>query len=321
MKYDIFGIGNPLVDLLFKVDDNVILELDLTKGSMHLINDEKVKSILQKLSSEKFHRSPGDSTANTLAGVANLGGTCCFCGKVGNDSDGLYYEETLTKDGVQNNLSKCSLMTGKVIGLITPDKERTFCVYLGAAAHLEKEDIFEHEIAQSSFLHLTGYQLEDKKLKSTALHAMDIAKRHNVKISIDLADPNLILRNQNDLIRIAKKYANVIFVNEKEAEALTGKKPEDAIDEIAGFCEIAVVKLGEKGSLIKSGDKFYRIAGVAINAVDTTGAGDMYAAGILFGLTHGYTLDKAGRLASNAAAEVVKQMGARLSYKFNFPEL
>jgi len=321
MKYDVFGIGNPLVDLIFKVDNDVLVELDLAKGIMHLMDEDAVAKLLRRLEHEKVHIAPGDSTANTLAGIANLGGSVCFCGKVGLDEHGLYYEKTLNDGGVSHNLAKCSLMTGKAITLITPDTERTFAVHLGASAQLEKEDVFEHEICQSKFLHLTGYQLEDKKLRETGLHAMELAKRHNVKISIDLADPNIIKRNRNDLIKIVRKYANIVFVNEAEAAVLTGKKPEQALDELSGMADIAVVKLGEKGSLIKQGNNVHTISAFRVNAVDTTGAGDMYAAGILYGLTHGYSLEKAGKLASYAAAKVVEQVGARLRDKIKVPEI
>ncbi len=321
MKYDVFGIGNPLVDLIFRVDNDMLVELDLAKGIMHPLDEDSVKNVLKRLEHDKAHIAPGDSTANTLAGIANLGGKVCFCGKVGIDEHGLYYEKTLNDGGVSHNLAKCSLMTGKAITLITPDTERTFAVHLGAAAQLEKEDVFEHEICQSKFLHLTGYQLEDPKLKETAIHAMELAKNHQVKISIDLADPNLVKRNKKDLVRIVKKYAHIVFANEKEAEALTGRTPEEALNELSKMADIAIVKIGENGSLIKKGSEFHRIEGIRVSAVDTTGAGDMYAAGILYGLTHGYSLEKAGKLASYAAAKVVEQVGARLKDKIKVPEI
>ena len=312
MKYDVFGIGNPLVDLLVRVDHTLLAELNLTKGSMHLLDEKDILKILKRLEKEKIHTAPGDSTANTMAGIANLGGSVCFCGKVGTDHHGIYYEETLNKHGVKHNLTKSEAITGKAVTLITPDSERTFAVHLGAAVHLEKEDVFEHELANSRFLHLTGYQLENPKLRETALHAMELAKKYKVKISIDLADPHLIKRNLKDLKWIVKKYAYMVLINEQEAEAFTGKKPEEALHELTEFAEVAIVKIGKKGSMIKHKDNIYIIKPYRAKTVDTTGAGDMYAAGILYGLTHGYSLEKAGNIGSFAAAKVVEQVGARL---------
>ncbi len=312
MKYDVFGIGNPLVDLLVRVDHTILAELNLKKGSMHLLDEKDVLAMLEKLDKDSIKTVPGGSEANTIAGVACLGGTVVFCGKVGDDEHGRYYEETLNNQGVKPNLAKSQLITGKAITFITPDSERTFAVHLGASVELEKEDVFEHELADSRFLHLTAYQLEDPRLRETALHAMGLAKKHNVKISIDLADAHLIKRTIEDLKKITKENAYIVFANETEAEAFTGKQPEDALHELAEYADIAVVKIGKNGSMIKKDGKVHKIKAFRVDAVDTTGAGDMYSAGILYSLAQGYDLDKAGKIASYAAAKVVEKMGARL---------
>jgi len=312
MTYDVIGIGNPLVDLLLKVNDNTLMELNLKKGTSHFLSEEELKKVEEKIKEHDIKIAPGDSTANTLVGIAGLGGKVCFCGKVGEDKHGAYYEETLTKAGVAHRLAKIPGITGKCISFITPDTERTFAVHLGACTQLLKEDLFEEDIKNSKYLHLTGYQLEDPTLRETAIHAMDIAKSNGVKISMDLADPSLVRRCHTDLLNFVKTYADIVFVNEDEAKALTELEPSDAVHEIAKMVDIAIVKIGKEGSFIKQGEMLYKIEGFKANAVDTTGAGDMYAAGFLFGLTKGYELDKCGKIGSYAASKIVEIIGARM---------
>lgn len=311
-KYDIFGIGNALMDFLVEVSHKELLEMDLRHGEMHLIDQVHSKKIFEKLKNYKFKIAPGGSAANVLAGVAVLGGRAVFCGKVGKDEHGAIYEQKMIEGGVFSNIKKSDLMTGHTISFITPDSERTFATHLGAALELRKEDIFEEDLRQSRILHIDGYQLEDKNLRDVSIHAMEIAKKNNVLVSVDLADPALVRRNLDDMENLVKKYADIVFANEKEAEAFTGKAEEAALNEIAEYADIAVVKLGSKGSLIKSKNKIYKIKPFEAKAVDTTGAGDMYAAGILYGISHDLPLEKAGRIASYAAAKVVEQIGARL---------
>jgi sugar/nucleoside kinase (ribokinase family) len=185
-------------------------------------------------------------------------------------------------------------------------------VHLGAAINLQKENVFFDDLKNSRILHIEGYQLEDKNLREVSLQAMGFAKGHDVKISIDLADPGVVSRNKEELRRIVEKYADIVFANEDEAKAFTGKDGADALAEIGGMSGIAAVKIGKNGSLVKKGNDVYRIEGVKANAVDTTGAGDMYAAGFLYGLSKGYDIKVCGSLGSYFAAKVVEQIGARL---------
>ena len=321
MKYDVIGLGNPLVDMLLQIDNDSFLKLNLKKGSSTLLSEEELKNIQKNITDVKIKIAPGDSTANTLAGIANLGGSVIFCGKVGEDEHGIYYEETLNKAKVSHRLTKVKGITGKCMSFITPDAQRTFAVHLGVAIKLLKEDLFEDDIKNSKFLHLTGYQLEDKTLRETALHAMNVAKENNLKISIDLADPSLIRRCLPDLLNIIKTYADIVFVNEDEAEALTGLKPEEAIHEIAKMCDIAIVKIGKEGSIIKQNEMIYRIKGFTAKAIDTTGAGDMYASGFLYGLSKGYSIDIAGEIGSYVASKVVEKIGARIDEPLNIEQI
>ena len=312
-KYDVIGIGSPLLDFIVEVDDNILAEMDLKKGEMHLIDEKKSKEILKRLEKHEVKTAPGGSSANTLAGISVLGGNAVFLGKIGKDKHGDFYEQKTSEHGVNSRLSKHdSASTGHTITFITPDSERSFATHLGAALHFRKEDVFEEDIKASKILHIEGYQLEDPNLKEAAVHAMKIAKVNNIKVSIDLADPALIGRNLKELRELVKNYADIIFVNETEAEAFTGKKEEEALHEIYDICEIAIVKLGSRGSLIKANGMIYRIPINKVNVVNTNGAGDAYAAGILYSIANEIDIEKAGKIAAYISSQVVANTGARL---------
>jgi len=312
--YDVFGIGSALMDFMVEVDEQRILEFDLKKGHFHLLDEEQTAELLRKIKGHVVKTSPGGSSANTLYGVALLGGKVVFCGKIGTDEHGNVYEEKMTGRGVRTRLARSSYPTGHALTFITPDSERTFAVHLGAALHLTKEDVFFEDLKQSKILHIEGYQLEDKSLRKVSLHAMRYAKRNKVMISIDLGDPGIVSRNRMDLQKIIRTYADIIFANEEEARALTGLQSEDALGLISKMCKIAVVKLGRKGSLMRTQENTFTIPAYPIAVVDTTGAGDMFAAGVLFGITHGFDVNTSGHLGSYFAAKVCGQLGARLAH-------
>ena len=312
-QYDIFGIGNPLIDILVDVDNTFLKKYALDKGQFNLVSLEKINEILKDIKNLEIVQAPGDSTANTLAGICDFGGSAIFTGKVGDDEHGKYYNIKLNEKNIFSKIKLADLPTGKVVCLITPDLQRTFATFLGAALTLKKEDLATDDIQKCKIIHLTGYQLEDPNLRETSMHLISVAKENNKLVSIDLADPGLVERNKDFLLTVIKNSADIIFANAKEAKALTGKDPEDALSELSKYCSTAIVKTGKEGSLISHDGIIYMIDGVKVNAIDTTGAGDMYAAGILFGLTSGIEMQKAGNLASYSAAMVVSNKGARLS--------
>jgi sugar/nucleoside kinase (ribokinase family) len=312
MKYDVFGIGSALMDVLIEVDHNKLLELNLKKGNFHLIDEKSSRELLEKLRHHKSTTCPGGSSANTLYGVAILGGNVVFCGKIGEDKYADIYEKGMSKSRVKTQLARCKKITGNAITFITPEGERTFAVHLGASMYLQKEDVFFEDLKNSKILHIEGYQLEDKQLRDVSIHAMEFAKKNNVKISIDLGDPGIVSRNKEDLKKMIENYADIVFANEDEAKALTGLEAIDALNEIAKLVKIAIVKLGEKGSYIKEGNNIYNIPCYKTKAKDTTGAGDMFAAGVLYGISKKYDLKTAGCIGSYFASKVVEQIGARL---------
>ncbi|MFH0974465.1 MAG: adenosine kinase [Spirochaetota bacterium] len=320
-NYDVAGIGSPLIDFTVNVDDALLGELGLKKGQMHLIDENKSKDIFLKLKNYKIDRTPGGSSANTLAGLALLGGKGVLFGTVGNDANAEFYIEETEKAGVKTMLSRNSSMTGHAITFITIDSERTFATHLGAALNFRKIDVAEHEIKASGILHIEGYLLELPEVREAVKYAMSIAKKNDVKISIDLADPGLIARIPDVIDDTVKNYADIVFVNEAEAKVYTRKEKEAALDAIYSSCDVAIVKLGEHGSLIKKDSTTYRIPAYKADVVNTNGAGDMYAAGILYGLSKNLPIEKAGKIASYAASLVVSQVSTRLSRKIDIESI
>lgn len=315
MKYDVSGIGNPLLDLTLKVEEDFLVNTGFKKGSMSLISKDESEEIINKVGrSCDIKKSAGGSVANVLAGVSSLGGKTVFIGKIGKDEYGEKYLGETKKAGTDSGLViDNSEKTGHAITFITPDGERTFAVHLGAALQFLKKDVNVESITNSQVLHIEGFKLEDCKSTDTLQYAAKIARDAGVKISVDLSDGELIKRNFDYLKKFIHDHVDIVFANETEASVFTGKNEEDALHEISKLCDLSVVKLGERGSLIKKENKVYKIKPNATKVENTNGAGDMYAAGILYGITNNIPLDKAGRVASHLASLVVATEGARLN--------
>ncbi|HII72388.1 TPA: adenosine kinase [Candidatus Woesearchaeota archaeon] len=309
--YDVYGIGNPIMDVLVELSHEDLKLHPLKKGTFNLVTSGQLKAIQDFIKQSTL--VPGGSVANTMALFSQLGGKAAFCGKVGRDRYAQLYNDEMMKVGVTTHLRDSDVMTGTALTFITPDKDRTFAVHLGAALHLKKEDIDIEAVKRSRYVHVAGYVLEDPNLREAALHALAAAKERGTKISIDCADPALIERCREDMLKIVTEYADIVFANEDEATALMGvEDPHVACNQLAKICEIAVVKLGKKGSLIRKGNEVACIDPFLVNAVDTTGAGDSYAAAFLFALSKGHDIETAGRLGSYIASRVVQTLGARL---------
>lgn len=303
------------MDILIEIEEEFLKELNLAKGNMHLLNEEEIKKLEKRLEKNNIRLSPGGSEANTLAALSMLGHRVVYFGKVGKDAHGNHYHNKLIEDGIMSKIIKVDGITGRAITFITPDSERTFATHLGVATLLEDNEINEADITQAKFLHITGYVLDGETTRKAAMQAMNIAKNNNIKICLDLADVNIVKRNKDLLKQLAEEYVDILIANENEAKAFTGKEPEQAINALSKISDIAIVKLGEKGSIIKSlknKENIIRIPGFKVNAVDTTGAGDTYTAGFLYGLLNNLDLETSGRIASFIASKVVAVKGARL---------
>jgi sugar/nucleoside kinase (ribokinase family) len=248
-----------------------------------------------------------------MIGVALLGGTACYTSRVGDDEHGALYRQGLSDKGVKPNLGVGAGQTGISLILITPDAERTMCTYLGRSRDLRVEDVHVEDLRASRYLYITGYLWDTENQKEAVLYAMKEANRAGVKVAFSLSDPFCVARHKEDFKRILKEHVDLVFGNEEEAMALTDTDaPKEAVRALAAYSDVAVVTAGKEGSYIEEGDTLHEIPAYTVEAVDTTGAGDMYAAGLLYGLTQGLPLDITGRIAAYCAAQVVAKLGPRL---------
>ena len=319
--FDVVGVGNPLLDKIVSVEDEHLVSLKLDKGTMRLLQEEDAEQLVSWLTSNAFEAEffPGGSCCNSMVGLASLGGTAAFIGAIGDDDQGTVFEQKLKSKGVEPVLIRNPGLTGSCLVLVTPDAERTMNTHLGASSMLNKGDISPNVLLRAKCLHLEGYLWDTPQQTEAALRAIEICRMHNLRISLDLADPFVVERS-GDAFREILPYIDIIFANEREAELFTGKGPKEAVEFLGKRCEFAAVKLGEKGSLISHHGKLFKIPAHPVKAVDTTGAGDMYAGAALFGLSQGYSTEQIGRIASYASAMVVSQQGAQLAAPLE-PEL
>ena len=323
MTYDVFGVGNAIVDIQLQVDDAFLHHIEVAKGLMTLVEAEQQVKVLAALAGRATHRCSGGSACNTIVGIADLGGTAAYAGKTADDDLGQFYVDDLRKVGVAVPVPGGSgAPTGTSVILITPDAQRTMLTHLGISTTLAPNDIPESEIARAQYLYVEGYLFPGDGTRAAALRAIEIAKKHGVKVALTISDPFVISLQKDLFWELIKGPVDLLFANHEEARALTGEDdPIKAANAIHQHATNVALTLGADGSLLMHGSQAYPIEGVKVKAVDTTGAGDMYAAGVLYGLTHGLSWKQAGRLASHAAARVVSQMGARLDRKFTADEI
>ena len=305
----ILGIGSALVDIMSRIDDDATLDmLGLPKGSMQLVTADEAEAINKTLSATTM--SAGGSAANTISGLAKMGVEAGFLGVVGDDYIGRFFEKEMNETGVVPMLVKSvTSPSGRVQAIVTKDSERTFATYLGASQELSKEHVTPEKLDGWDLFYVEGYLVSNPEMLN---HALETAQKAGLNIAIDLASYNVVSENREYLLDIVKNRANIVFANEEEARALTGMEPEEALDFIASMCDIAVVKIGKKGALAKHGDMTVRIAPVEANVIDTTGAGDMFAAGFLWGLVNGKTLQQCGDIGSLLAANIIEVTGAKM---------
>ena len=307
----ILGLGNPLVDVLTMLEsDDLLTGFSLPKGSMQLVSQDLSGKISAQLKNDNRFLVAGGSASNTISGLAKLGVSVGFMGKIGNDEIGAFFQADAEKNGIKSHLVRSNSPSGVCISLVSPDGERTMATCLGAACEMTPADLSEEIFSGYDYCHVEGYWVQNREL---ILAAMQMAKKSGLKISLDLASYNVVLENLDFLKQIAHDYVDILFANEEEAKAFTGKEPEEALDEIAAICEIAVVKLGAQGSYIKSGESKYEIAPM-LNAacLDSTGAGDLYAAGFLYGLTKELPLPECGKIGSIVAGNIIQVIGSKL---------
>lgn len=313
MNFDVFGMCNPLYDIQAEISESLLNELGVQKGGMFLIDEEQQQTLVARIYSHIVNAESGGSGANTMIGLALLGGKACYTGKLGRDEHGSLYADKLREKSVTVCTTAGEGTTGICVVLITPDAERTLCTFLGICRELGPEDLDLDALRASKYLYVTGYLWDTETQKAAVLKAMREARAAGVKVALSLSDPFCVHRHKEDFLQIIQEHVDLLIGNHEEAQALMGvDTPREAIVAMQPYCELAAVTMGAQGALLREGTTILEIPAVRVDPVDTTGAGDMYAAGLLYGLTQGLPLEQTGRLAAAIAAQVVAKLGPRL---------
>ncbi len=314
-KYHVYGIGNALVDMEFKVTPELLTQLAIDKGVMTLMDETQQTEVVKHLPNP-CKKCSGGSAANTLVAIGQLGGKGFYSCKVADDDAGAFYLEDLLNCGLHTNLTvenRPTGITGRCLVLVTPDADRTMNTFLGITGNLTTKELNETALKDSDYLYIEGYLVSSPTAKQTAILAKNIAAKAGVKTSLSLSDPNMVEFFRDGIFEIIGDGVDLLFANETEALKIANTGDLDtAIDYFKNIAHTFVVTRGKKGSLIFDGENLLEIPAFPVTAVDTVGAGDMYAGCLLYGITNGLNWTSAGKLASLASAELVTNFGARL---------
>lgn len=310
---DVVGLGNAIVDVIAHAEESFLEQRGLNKGAMTLIDAEQAETLYAAMG--PGIEASGGSAANTMAGIASLGGRPAFFGKVSDDQLGAVFAHDIRSIGVvfDGTPADDAAPTGRCLVLVTPDAQRTMQTFLGAAAQLGPDDIEENTVRAAQYVYLEGYLWDPPAAKQAFIKAAEIAHDAGRKVALSLSDPFCVDRHRAEFRDLVDGHIDVLFANEEEIKSLYETQNFDAaLQQVRGKCEIAALTRSEKGSVVVAGDEVHVIDPAPVDkVVDTTGAGDLYAAGFLYGLTHGYGLAQAGKIAGICAAEVITHMGAR----------
>lgn len=314
-KYDVYGMGNALVDMEFEVSDAFLQTMGVEKGFMTLVDEDRQFELLEYLRGERSVRSGGGSAANTVVANALFGGRSFYTCLVSNDEMGDFYTQELARAGVDTNLAerRAEGVTGKCLVMVTPDAERTMNTYLGISESLSAAELRPEALRDSEFVYSEGYLVTSPTARPAVAEAMRLAREAGVKTALSFSDPSMVKYFRLGLEEIIGEGVDLLFCNREEAllwgECRTLAKAVDSLCRIAGSF---VVTLGGEGALIFDGYALHEVDPFPVAPVDTNGAGDMFAGAFLHGITHGMTYAEAGRFASLAASKVVTVFGPRL---------
>jgi sugar/nucleoside kinase (ribokinase family) len=311
--FDVVGIGNAIVDILSHADDAFLDELGLVRGAMTLIDAERASALYQAMGPAV--ESSGGSAANTIAGVASLGGRGGFIGKVNNDQFGGVFRHDIRAAGVtfETPPSESGAPTARCLIFVTDDAQRTMQTYLGACLELGPEDVDPDVIAHAKVTYLEGYLWDPPRAKQAFLKAAEIARRAGRKVALTLSDPFCVDRHRAEFRELVERHVDILFANETEICSLWQAEDFDqALQATRGTCEVAALTRSAAGSIVVAGEELHVVDAAPVpRVVDTTGAGDLYAAGFLYGYTNGRNLYDCARIGAIAAAEVISHFGAR----------
>lgn len=316
-KYDVYGLGNALVDIECEVSSELLQKLGIDKGVMTLLEEADQQRIIEHLTGHPLKRSSGGSAANTLIAVSQFGGRACYSCKVANDEPGQFYLEDLLRCQVDTNLQQHAPepgVTGKCLVFVTPDADRTMNTFLGISGGLSEAELLPEAIAHSEYTYIEGYLVTSPAAKAATIKARELAKAAGRKVSLTLSDLNMVSFFKEGLLEMIGSQVDLLFANESEALKMADTTDiNTAIAHCQTLAKAFAITRGPQGSLIYDGQQMHEIAPIPVTAVDTVGAGDIYAGAVLYGLTHGMGYAEAGQLGSAAAAKLVTSLGPRLA--------
>jgi sugar/nucleoside kinase (ribokinase family) len=315
-QYDVYGIGNALVDIVTEVDLDFFARNGIEKGVMTLVDEKRQHELIGAIDMKKSKMSCGGSAANTMIGVSQFGGRSYYSCLVARDDLGRFFLQDLKRNGVDTNLAPESCppgITGKVLVMTTPDAERTMNTFLGISSHLSPVHLDENAIINASYVYLEGYLVTSPTGLDAMKEAKRLAERNGIRTALTFSDPSMVKYFSKQMQEVIGASVDLLFCNEEEAMIHTGTDNlSDAREKLKDAAKHFVITLGANGAMIYDGDTFINIEPYKVKALDTNGAGDMFAGAFLFGITHGHSYAEAGKLASLASSRIVAQFGPRL---------
>jgi sugar/nucleoside kinase (ribokinase family) len=315
-KYNVYGIGNALVDIEYHTSDKKLNELGIEKGLMTLIDEQQQNSLFNYLGDSHESMACGGSAANTIIALAQLGARVHFDCRVANDLTGQFFITDLHDSGVHSSLllnDQLTGVTGKCLVFATPDAERTMNTFLGASAELNISDVDEKAITQSEYVYIEGYLVTDPTSCQAAIHAREIGEKNGIKTAMTLSDPNMVVFFRDGIMEMLGDGVDLLFANEDEAcELAQSKDFNDAVEAMKKVAKTFAITRGKHGAVLFDGSSLIDIDPNPVDAIDTLGAGDLFAGAFLYGLTDGMSFKQSGDLASLASSKIVTQYGPRL---------
>ncbi len=315
-NFDVFGVGNALVDILALVDDRFVSDFDLPKGSMNLMDSARQADVLNRLEQSSLHLASGGSAANTMVTIARSGGTGVYVGRVAHDPHGEFYRQDMLQVGIAFPVTlaaEASLPTGTSVILTTPDAERTMCTHLGVSTDLRTADVDFEQLGGAKISYVEGYLWDAEDPRAVCVETFEQSRKRGVKTSFTFSDPFLVERFPDDFNTIVDDYCDIVFCNADEARHFFATEDLDACcQKLAARVEQGFITDSANGCYVLEAGQTKHVQGFAVEAVDTVGAGDAFAGGVLFGLTHGMSSVEAARWGNFCASHIVSKYGARL---------
>lgn len=315
--YDVYGIGNALVDMEFEVSNQFLEEHNVEKGTMTLVDEKRQNELIHALSKHVTKKQSGGSAANTMIALSQFGGKGFYSCKVANDELGDFYMHDLKEANIDSNIQngdRAPGETGKCLVMVTPDADRTMNTFLGITATFSDSEIVESALKASEWLYIEGYLVTSEDGLHAMIQAKKIAEKNGIKTALTFSDPNMVKFFKKGIDQVIGASVDLLFCNEDEALTYTGATNiKDAREALKKDAKTFVITMGANGAIVYDGDTFIDIEAYPVKAIDTNGAGDMFAGAFLYGITHGHTYAQAAKIASLASSKIVSKFGPRLT--------